>query len=70
MISAMAVHEKIKIDNTDFQAVFADGRWKVHWKWLQFDKGPFLQNTVGQYAMEEDIKEGFEKEVEEWIKQG
>ena len=68
VISAMAVREKIKIDNTDFQAVFADERWKVRWKWLQFGKEPSLQNTVGQYAME-DVKEGFEKEVEEWIKQ-
>lgn len=58
------------IKDSDFEASFDGENWTASWVW----KGdiPMLKNKVDCYDknMSEDIRDGFEKEVERWIEEG
>ena len=56
------------IDDADFNAVFDGTKWTVSWKWK--DEAPKLKNVIAQYGVQEDVREEYEREIEEWIHNG
>ncbi|XP_067936897.1 E3 ubiquitin-protein ligase rnf213-alpha-like [Watersipora subatra] len=58
----------IVIDDRDFKAQFDGHKWTVAWKWLS--REPILSNTCGEYAINDAVREEYEKQVMQWIKNG
>ena len=58
---------EIVLDDVDFEAMF-DGRiWTVAWKWA--DAEAVRGSAQERYAVNEDIRADFEKEIDAWIEQ-
>ncbi|XP_067933240.1 uncharacterized protein [Watersipora subatra] len=55
----------IVIDDRDFKAQFDGHKWTVAWKWLS--REPILSNTCGEYAINDAVREEYEKQVIQWI---
>ncbi|XP_067949646.1 uncharacterized protein [Watersipora subatra] len=58
----------IVIDDRDFKAQFDGHKWTVAWKWLS--REPILSNTCGEYAINDAVREEYEKQVMQWIENG
>lgn len=58
----------IKIDESDFTAIFDGVKWTVEWKWERGE--PELVNRCSEYRVPSDCREEFEEEVEQWIQEG
>lgn len=56
------------VEDTDFRAEFDGERWVVAWKWREGE--PTLTNKCGEYAMDENTRQLFEDEVDQWIENG
>ena len=56
------------IDDDDFFAKFDGKQWNVKWKWT--GEAPTLTNTLGCYPASPQLRQDFEKEVNEWIQSG
>lgn len=62
-----AEDDTFRIDDIDFTAEFANGKWVV--RWFYFEE-PKLNNRVSQYKVPEEIEEEYCKELDGWIKDG
>ena len=51
---------EIRIDDKDFSAVFANGKWIVSCEWKDVESEPVLKNIVSQYSMAERVQKPFE----------
>ncbi|XP_067933083.1 uncharacterized protein [Watersipora subatra] len=58
----------IVIDDRNFKAQFDGHKWTVAWKWLS--REPILSNTCGEYAINDAVREEYEKQVMQWIENG
>ena len=56
------------IEEDDFCATFAEGRWVVRWKWK--GEEPILRNRCGEYGVSENSRQEYEAEVLRWIEDG
>lgn len=59
---------KLQVEDTDFNADFDGEKWTVRWKWK--NKEPVLTNKCAQYKILESCREAYDKELEQWIKDG
>lgn len=62
----------LHVDAPDFSVRF-DGcaqRWVVTWKWAKGAGPECLTNSASQYSMPPDVRQDFDKEVNEWISNG
>lgn len=69
-LGAAAKIEPIEINDCDFKAKFAEGKWTVEWNWLNSDEVPMLQNQVPLYKVQDESQQAFDCEVQEWIANG
>ncbi|XP_067939562.1 uncharacterized protein [Watersipora subatra] len=60
--------EQLKIDESDFTAVFDDVKWTMEWKWENGE--PTMANQCSEYAVPNDCREIFDDEVSQWISNG
>lgn len=67
--SCAGVVEENAIEDDDFSAVFDGQKWVVKWKWCG-DLGDMRCSNVPNYKVDENLRESFEREVEEWIELG
>ena len=58
----------VTIEDPDFRAVFDGRRWEVSWSWKRGP--PVLTNKVAQYAVNKDIRDAFDAELQRWIAEG
>ena len=67
-----AVMKAVKVDERDFSVTFApvEKTWTVAWKWRDSQEPGVLKNTLGGYAIPPKAVEEYEKEIQEWIRQG
>ena len=61
---------RLEIKKRDHEAVFDGVDWTVKWIWKNEDDPKILSNTVPHYAVPDDVKQEYESELREWIKQG
>ena len=61
---------RLEIKKRDHEAVFDGVDWTVKWIWKNGDDSNLSANTVAHYAVPEDVKQEYESELREWIKQG
>ena len=63
---------ELRVDEKDFCAVFdpAHCYWTVEWKWADGIEPGVLTNGVSEYAVARDVRDGFESELEQWIRDG
>ena len=66
--AACAAVKSVGVEDPDFSAVFADGKWVVKWNWNEEE--PVLANTVANFRIKPEADAEFNAEVEEWISQG
>ena len=60
---------ELRIDETDFTAVF-DDVWTVRWKWAGGVAPPPLGNSIAQYGVPSCAREKFDAELALWISEG
>jgi ribonuclease HI len=60
---------KIIVEDEDFDAVFEKGKWTVKWNWSQ-KQLPQLITGAAEYKMSDEVRVGYEKEVNRWIAEG
>ncbi|XP_067942947.1 uncharacterized protein [Watersipora subatra] len=60
--------EQLKIDESDFTAVFDGVKWTMEWKWENGE--PTMANQCSEYAVPNNCREIFEDEVSQWISNG
>jgi hypothetical protein len=65
-----AAKMRLQVQDEDFSAVFAEGKWVVKWSWKLDGKSPALKNGVAQYSVADDARTAFDEEVRDWIKCG
>ncbi|KAG1663749.1 hypothetical protein GQR58_020218 [Nymphon striatum] len=61
----------LRIDDSDFVADFADGRWVVSWRWSgELPKS--LQTRIGEYKCTQapHVRERYNAEIQRWISKG
>ena len=59
---------RLEVEDKDYLAWFEDGVWNVKWKWRP---GCLPMNGNRKcYSIKEEARDGFDKEVTEWIKEG
>ena len=68
MSPTVAPTEKLRIVDDDFEAEFVDGHWEVGWKWN--NEPPILLNSIGNYGISSNLRDGFDSEINSWIKEG
>ena len=61
---------RLEIKKRDHEAVFNGVDWTVKWIWKNEDDPKISSNTVAHYAVPDDVKQEYESELREWIKQG
>ena len=61
---------ELRIDETDFTAVFDGGVWTVRWKWAGGVAPPPLRNSTAQYGVPSRAREKFDAELALWISEG
>ncbi len=59
---------ELEIVDQDFKAVFRDGAWNVAWSWT--GEPPVLENYIPSYKVAHEVREKYEEEIQEWIRQG
>jgi transposase InsO family protein/ribonuclease HI len=69
-ITCVGQSTSLQIEDTDFSAIFFNGKWTVKWKWKEETRDPELSNTQTHYAMKPEVRAEFEKEIEDWIRDG
>lgn len=60
--------DTIKLEDKDFSAEFDGVKWVVRWRWR--DSPPVLKNSAKRYAMNKEVEERFEREVDKWVEEG
>jgi ribonuclease HI len=60
--------DNVKLDDVDFSAFFDGKKWTVKWKWLNGE--PEMHGKVACYAMNENVRADFDKELQSWIDEG
>ena len=60
--------QTIDIDDQDFSAHFDGWQWTVKWKWK--DGEPMLKNMCAEYAVADNMREEYDKQVQQWIGNG
>ena len=66
---AVDTEPELRIDETDFTAVF-DDVWTVRWKWAGGVAPPPLENSIAQYGVPSCAREKFDAELALWISEG
>ncbi|KAF0313347.1 Gag-Pro-Pol polyprotein [Amphibalanus amphitrite] len=66
---AVDTEPELRIDETDFTAVF-DDVWTVRWKWAGGVAPPPLGNSIAQYGVPSCAREKFDAELALWISEG
>jgi transposase InsO family protein len=66
--SIASVSVEMNIVDKDFSAQFRDGIWVVKWNWLEGP--PKIVNSVPGYRVQKEIKDEYDKEIDEWIDSG
>ncbi|KAG1698828.1 hypothetical protein GQR58_005653 [Nymphon striatum] len=61
----------LRIDDSDFVADFADGRWVVSWRWSR-ELPKTLQTRIGEYKCTQapHVRERYNAEIQRWISKG
>ena len=57
------------IEDDDFIAKFMDNKWVVSWKWSSEER-PVSNKAIGEYEVAKELREKYDCEIEEWIKNG
>ena len=60
------------VDKEDFCVTFDMTRrqWTVRWKWSKGEPPNCLKGSVSEYAVKDKVREEYEQELTEWIKNG
>ncbi|XP_043208555.1 uncharacterized protein LOC122374081 [Amphibalanus amphitrite] len=67
---AVDMGPELRINETDFTAVFDAGVWTVRWKWAGGVDPPPLRNSTAQYGIPRGAREKFDAELSLWISEG
>ncbi|KAG1680249.1 hypothetical protein GQR58_012484 [Nymphon striatum] len=61
----------LRIEDSDFVADFADGRWVVSWRWSR-ELPKTLQTRIGEYKCTQapHVRERYNAEIQRWISKG
>lgn len=65
-----AGNDEIVINDPDFNARFANGKWTVDWNWKDVGETPMINNQVPSYAIPVEARDAFDAEVQDWIRDG
>ena len=61
---------RLEIKKREHEAVFDGVDWTVKWIWKNGDDPKLSAIIIAHYAVPEDVKQEYEGELREWIKQG
>ena len=67
-----ATDVELEVDEPDFTATY-DSRtncWIAAWKWVESKEPGVLHNQAAEYAVPQDARESYEKELQRWIDDG
>ena len=63
-----AATEVLSVEERDFRAVFDGQKGTVSWNWLKGE--PELTNKIDSYPVPFELREKFNAELDNWVRQG
>ena len=70
-VEAKKTAPMLKLQDSDFEATFEDGKWVASWKWKEGEQAADeLGRLVRNYSIAKEDREALDQEISEWVEQG